>query len=111
MAKRVLIVAIILVIGILDYGVLASKQGDCQRSSMKQDTLTISGRVFVGGHEPFTTLAIERDDETAVVINAEESLYKKLWSMQNKIITCKGFFKEDPLHGKSFYIIELITKE
>lgn|GEM_PF-2864787 len=87
-------------------GTNASEESDIH---MQQDTLRLTGRIFVGGHEPFTVLVLEREDDGEVVLTADESMYKELWTRQNKNITCTGTFVDDPLHGQSFYVIEYIV--
>jgi hypothetical protein len=84
-------------------GTSGNKESDLH---MQQDTLRITGRLFVGGHEPFTVLVLDREDGGEVVLAGDDSMYKELWSYQNKIIQCKGIFVEDPLHGQSFYVTE-----
>jgi len=91
--------------GIPAYGVQEAAMGDTTNSFMQQDTVVITGRIFVTGHEPFTVLAIEREDGSAVVISADDPLYKELWSYQNKTLQCKGKYIPDPLHGQAFYVI------
>ena len=81
-------------------------KGEIPDSIMQQDTIVITGRILVSGHEPFTVLAIEREDGSSVVLGAPDSLYKELWSYQNEILRCQGKFKPDPLHGEMFYVME-----
>lgn len=92
--------------GLAGDGIFHKTMGDTTDSGMQEDTTTITGRLFVGGHEPFTVLAIEKEDGTAVVLSGEDELYRKLWSYQNKILECRGIFKSDPLHEETFYVIE-----
>ncbi len=101
------------VIGILLYYIPVFSDGvaveQCKEkqvdSTMQQDTIVITGRIFVSGHEPFTVLAIEREDGSSVVLSAADSLYKKLWSYQDEIVECTGRFKSHPLYEKSFYVV------
>lgn len=86
-------------------GVHNLQMGDTTNSGMQDDTTTIRGRLFVGGHEPFTVLAIEKEDNTAIVLSGADSLYQELWSHQNKTLECRGIFKPDPLHGETFHVI------
>jgi hypothetical protein len=83
-----------------------SNMGDAADSVMQHDTTELSGRLFVGGHEPFTVLALEKEDGSAVVLSAGDSLYKELWSRQNQHVRIKGEYIPDPLHGQSFRVIE-----
>lgn len=84
----------------------APAMGDTTHSVMQQDTIIVTGRIFVGGHEPFTILALELEDGSAVVVSADDSLYAKLWSHQNKTLLCKGKYIPDELHGRVFHIME-----
>ncbi|GEM_PF-1801595 len=102
----IIIILSMFYLGVPDQGVHEKVMGYTNDSNIQQDTVIISGRIFVSGHEPFTVLALEQDDGTAVTLSAADSLYKELWSHQNQIVKCKGKFIPDTLHEKSFYVIE-----
>ena len=77
---------------------------ECKRYSMIEDTLEITGRLFVGGNEPFTVLAVEREDGTAIVIHEDTTVYRELYQHQDSIVTVRGVLRPDPLHGESLHV-------
>jgi hypothetical protein len=85
---------------------MAAGQTDakCQRKSMKEDTLEITGRLFVGGNEPFTVLALEREDGSALVIHEDTAVYRELHRLQGTVVTVWGVLRPDPLHGELLHV-------
>lgn len=82
----------------------------CTVSPMQEDTVTISGRIFVGGHEPFTILAAEMKDGSSVVLSADDSLYAELWELQDEMVILHGYYRDDPLYDICLHVLSFRKK-
>lgn len=58
----------------------------CYLGSSIQDSLPMKGKIYVTGNEPFTELAIQRDDGKVYIISKNSPVYKQLWENQGSIV-------------------------
>ena len=69
-------------------------------SSNKDTTNTetiIKGQLFVVGNEPFIKLVVNDIDNIMYEIKGDSTIYKELWSLQNKYVLITGKVLKTPL--------------